>query len=379
VRVTTFIPWIASTTVALGLASPASTMVFPGDEWETRSPSDFSMSENAFDELAAMVGGSGMIVREGYVIYTWGNPATDVNWASASKPVTSTMLWMAVDEGRCSLDTQVGAYLTNGTVKDEMITLHQLANMISGYSRAEWPGLAWAYNDHAIQLFGHLVYEEIFGMSPQAAFESRLSVLGFQDPIDVSDDQIGRIRSMSIRDFARIGHLWLNRGNWNGTQLVSDHFFDLVTNQVPGDLATTPDDFDESWDLGTFGGPDDQLSWGPGHYGYTFWVNTNDLWPGLWPRAFQANGHWGLEMCTVIPELDLVVVSADGDWGHPSTAPLWKIHDSVSILGVGDGDGDGDGDEDGQAIEAPVSWTRLKGHYDGRLPRHLLTETPRDE
>lgn len=366
-RVTTFIRWIASVTVVLatGLGLPAQAMVFPGDEWETRSPEDFYMSESVLDELASMVGGSGMIVREGYVIYTWGNPGTDVNWASASKPVTTTLLWMAIDEGRCDFTTTVGSLLSGGSPKDDNISLHQLANMISGYSRVEWPGNAWAYNDHAIQLLGHVLYSEIFGTTPQNAFEARLGVLDFEDPIVISNDQIGRITSMSIRDFARIGHLWLNRGNWDGNQLLAENHFNRIRNQVPSGIATTPADDDESWDFGTFGGPDDQLDWGPGHYGFTFWVNTNDLWPGLWPDAYQANGHWGEEVCTVIPELDLVVVSADGDWDHPSTDALWKIHDSVSILGVGD--------DDGEAIEAPVTWTRLKGHYEGRLPRQVLT------
>jgi CubicO group peptidase (beta-lactamase class C family) len=321
------------------------------------------MATEPLQAMASMVGGSGMVIREGYVIYTWGNPSTRVNWASASKPLTATLLWMAVNEGRCELDSAVGEFLSGGTVKDRTITLHQLANMTSGYSRLEWPATAWAYNDHAIQLFGHLLYDEILDTDPQTAITARLGSLDFQDPVVVSDSQKGRVVEMSIRDFGRIGHFWLNRGAWDGAQLLPDHYFDLITNQVPEGLLTTVGDFGESWSYGTFGGTDNQLDWGQGHYGYTFWVNTNGLWPGLWPEMYQANGHWGEEVCTVIPEIDLVVVSAGGDWGHPSTAPLGLIYDSMSILGVGDGD---------DPIETTISWTRIKEHYGDGVPRRPL-------
>ena len=43
-------------------------------------------------------------MRNGYMIYTWGdqNARTWHAWASASKPVVSTMLFFAINEGRLS-------------------------------------------------------------------------------------------------------------------------------------------------------------------------------------------------------------------------------------------------------------------------------------
>ena len=143
-----------------------------------------------------------------------------------------------------------------------------------GYSRAEGAGAAWAYNDHAINLYGYALCHEVFGQAPSAVVAAELGFLGFEDTRNISDSQYGRIKVMSIRDFARLGLLWLNRGAWDGVQRIPDASFDLVVNHVPSAHPTTSGDGPESWSLGSYGGSDDQGPFGPGHYGMNFWVNT---------------------------------------------------------------------------------------------------------
>ena len=49
-----------------------------------------------------------------------------------------------------------------------------IANMISGYTRAEAPGAGWAYNDLAIELFKDSI-EKLYGQSVNASFQQRLA------------------------------------------------------------------------------------------------------------------------------------------------------------------------------------------------------------
>ena len=49
-----------------------------------------------------------------------------------------------------------------------------IANMISGYTRAEAPGAGWAYNDLAIELFKDSL-EKLYGQSVNASFQQRLA------------------------------------------------------------------------------------------------------------------------------------------------------------------------------------------------------------
>jgi CubicO group peptidase (beta-lactamase class C family) len=269
------------------------------------------------------VGGDGMIVRYGYQVYTWGNPALKGDWGSASKAVLSTELFFADHEGLCTIHSDIGSFLSGGSPKDSSIEFFHLANMISGYSRAEWPGAAWAYNDYAINLYGYVLAYRVFGFAPQEVFEHRLGFLQLQDGYVINGTtQYGRIKQMSVRDFARIGLFWLNRGYWDGVQVLPASYFDTwVTNQVPPALPRTSGDGPESWNFGSNGGGDNQTRPLQGHYGMNFYVNTNGWWSGLPADIFQANGHDGRQVCTVIPGLRIVAVGL-GSWGNPSTEAI---------------------------------------------------------
>ncbi len=331
--------------LAVGLPAPARADVFPDDSWHTLPPDAVGLDASKLAQLSNLIGGSGMIVRHGYKAYEWGDVTSRHNWASASKAAISTLLFMADAEGLCDIHSPIGNFLAGGSPKDSAITFFHLANMISGYSRAEYPGEAYAYNDYAINLYGYVLFHHVYDSDPPTVFANRFAFLEFVDPISIGTWQYGRILEMSVRDFARLGLLWLNRGRWDGEQQIPDEYFDLVTNQVPAGIPRTSADGPESWNLGTFGGTDNQDVIGPGCYGMNFFVNTNGMVPKAPRDFFEAEGHGGREVCLVFPSLDLIAVGV-GLWHHPPTAAVELILDAVV-----------------QEDVEPTSWGQIKNLY----------------
>jgi VCBS repeat-containing protein len=298
---------------------------YPGAAWETRTPDQVGLRSAALGSLAASIGGVGSVVRNGYMVYTWGDQTEKADWASAAKPVMHTLLFFAVQENRIdSLDDRIGDWVlagTGGTLRpeDESITFAQLMNMTSGYARIDLPGAAWAYNDVASNLKSRLI-GAIFGEPLDAPLRERLAPLQFEDgPLLTTRGGYGV--STTPRDFARIGWFWMNRGNWRNQQVLSSTFFDeYMRTQVPGDLPRTAAPDADYLNVGSLGGGTDETEYGPGQFGASWWFNDTVGTTGLraWPDApldmFQANGHWDREIVVMIPSLNLLV-AARGAWG----------------------------------------------------------------
>ena len=325
---------------AISLAVESSASTFPAETWDTSSPDEVGLDVAKLQQLQNLVGGTGLIIRHGYLAYSWGDISQTIDWASASKPLLTTMLFRAEQLGYTSIHTPVGTFLPGGSPADSAITFFQLASMTSGYSRGEPADEAWSYNDYSTQLFGYVLFNRLFEMSPASAVAQELPFLQFQDSVGISSTQYGRVVGMSLRDFARLGLFWLNRGTWDGTSYIPESkFTDLVTNQVPIGLPVSSLDGPESWNLGSFGGSDNQPEFlGQGHYGMFFWVNTNGFFGvSAPPDVFAAIGHVGVEMCIMIPGLDLVAVGK-GIWGHPATNAVQLLQDAVvDVVGVNEG------------------------------------------
>jgi CubicO group peptidase (beta-lactamase class C family) len=246
---------------------------------------------------------------------------TKKDWASAAKPVLSTLLLFAVHEGKlASVDARVADAGWSLAPKDRPMTFRHLANMVSGYARGEPPGAAWAYNDFAINLYARSL-EKVFGQPLDQALRDRLAPLQFEDG-SIFSTRSGRGVSTTPRDFARIGWFWLNRGRWQGRQLLPRRFFEeYVKVGVPADLTRTRTEGEDYLQIGSYGGPTDQTPHGPGVYGFNWWFNASvelegpHVWPSLPADAFQANGHWNRHTVTVIPSLRMVVAVRDGRLG----------------------------------------------------------------
>ena len=98
---------------------------------------------------------------------------------------------------------------------------------------------------------------------------------------------VGSTFRCTARDFARLAYLWLNRGDWDGRQLVPGPWIDLATRRFTREDGTTPSP-----------------------YGYTFWVM--DEIEGVPDDLYMSRGH-NLNHSFVIPSLDLVVVRQGND------------------------------------------------------------------
>ena len=290
-----------------------SALVFPGRSWETRLPEDVGLASRPLDKFARRVGGDGCIVKDGFLIKTWGNFTQQKDWASAAKPVLSTLLLAAVAEGRLpSVDAPVKDCGWTLSAKDAAMTFRHLANMVSGYACSEAPGRAWGYNDFAIQLYAKSL-ERVFGQPLDKAFRTRFAELQFEDgAIFASRNGLGVVASP--RDFARLGWLWLNRGRWGEDHVLPASLFDAcIRPGVPADLPRTQGKGEDYLKLGTYGGGTDQTAHGPGVYGFNFWFNQSLaanrplVWPSLPADAYQANGMWNRDTVTVIPSLRMVV------------------------------------------------------------------------
>jgi len=113
----------------------------------------------------------------------------------------------------------------------------------------------------------------------------------------------------SARDAARMGILWLNRGNWNGTQVIPESYLKEATVTNPDILANEPE---KNW-----------------KYGHGFWVNDHGKqWPDL-PRDSYAASGAGAKHIWVCPSLGLVISMNPGAYnGMDETTRIAHLNDT---------------------------------------------------
>jgi CubicO group peptidase (beta-lactamase class C family) len=312
-------------TLAAALAASAGEVVFPGAEWESKSPAELELDEERLDAVAKALGSRGCAIKDGYVVKTWGAQDQKADLFSSAKPVLSTLLMFAAKEGRIKdFDQPVVDFGWPLVPKDRAMTLRQLASMTSGYARPEEPGKAWAYNDYAIQLYQQTLFDKIFQASPETVFHDpqRFGALQLQDGFAFRTKN--RRMEASVRDFARIAWFWLNWGYWNGKQLLPRYYFDEnMRPQVAKDLPLSSDaPTNDYLKIGTYGGESNHFSKaGPGIYGFNWWFNDSGgrhpnalTWPDAPRDTVMSLGHRG--NCSVImPSLNFLVVASDANWG----------------------------------------------------------------
>jgi len=304
------------------------TTTFPGATWESKTPENAGVNSAKLNKFVIALGtGSGVIIKDGYLIKSWGDQTIKFDWASAAKPVTTTMMLFALKENKISsLDELTRPYVQTLTgldyiTKDRSITFRHLINMVSGYALSESPGTHWAYNDYGVNLYSKILFDVIFKQTANIATTTRLSPLQFQDG-SVYSSRSGYGVSTTPRDFARIGLLLLNKYNWKGTQLLPISYFDihtkiLVSNNTPVSPSTTINDY---LSIGSYGGSANQNTYGPGIYGSAIWFNElvgttqNRSFPNSPLDTFEANGHSGKEVMVIIPSLG-IIAAAKGNWG----------------------------------------------------------------
>jgi CubicO group peptidase (beta-lactamase class C family) len=301
--------------------------VYPGTHWQKCRPEDAGLSAAKLAALAKWCGGRGCVVRHGYLVHTWGEPARSGDIASAVKPILSTLMLLAVQQGKLeSVDAKVAAFepglrlLNCG--KDRLITWRHLASQTSGYGLSEAPGSAYAYNDFALALYYDTLMRRVYRQDGTRVLKEQLGdVLGFEDKYTFTAfgprDRPGRL-AISVCDLARFGLLYLRGGKWKDKQVVKPELIRLaLANPVPASLPRT---------LGkgaamlpgqrSLGGGKDQTPIGPGVYSFNWWLNRTDksgkrLYLDAPPDAFAAQGHGGQRALWILPSLDLIVAWND--------------------------------------------------------------------
>lgn len=352
-----------------GGAEPAGrAMVFPGKDWEEATPQSQGVDPAKLEEAVALlgrtIGKDGVrelvIVRNGLIIWKGDNIDKVHGVWSFTKCFTSTVLGLLIDDGKCTLDTLAKDHVPELVEGYPHLTLRHFTTMTSGYraagdepqgtyrhgpSRTPFtpgpeplfaPGSRYAYWDSAMNQFGRVLtriarepMEELFkrriadpiGMDPA---QWRWGNWGEVDGLRVNggSGNHGRQMEISARQAARFGLLFLNKGNWNGRQLLSREWVEQATRvQVPASLP--------------WGHPESEID-GRGCYGFNWWVNgrTADgtlLWPAAPAGTFAGSGH-NNNKCFVIPEWNMVIVRLGLDGKAPETvwnAFLAKVADAV--------------------------------------------------
>ena len=317
-------------------------LVFPGREWERRTPEDLGLSspklsavESQLCDLAEGKPFQLAVARNGYLVFECrqGVEADDkLSQASAAKSFYSCLLGIAVEEGKlASADEKVvdhypemmdvaedegpkpGRYAFE---KDREITFRQLICNVSGYMKpGEEPGKVFHYQTYGMNILTHAL-AKIYGLY-DVSDPDRLPGCGelleekMRDPIGAGWgytytnfklqpkaklNVFGNYLQIqaSVADLLRAGHLWLNRGSWEGRQVVPEAYLKAATVTNPFILENEPE---ENW-----------------KYGHGFWVNDHGKqWPEL-PRDSYAASGAGAKHTWVCPSLGLVVVQNPGLW-----------------------------------------------------------------
>ncbi len=309
-------------------------MVFPGYDWAETCPEsqgvDSTKLTDAMSYLASVSGRQGtsqaLVIRNGYLIWKGNDIDNKHNIWSATKSFTGTVLGILIDQNRATLDTLAKDYVRTLEELYPNVTLRHFATLTSGYDSIGGdqsskpfnpttplfpPGTKFLYWDSAMNQFAN-VLTQIAGEPIENLFKREIADeigmnsskwswgnWGTIDGILLNGGAGNKKKGISIsaREFAKFGHLFLNRGNWNGAQLISLAFVDQATSvQVPPSL------------------PGDSRI-----YGFNLWVNGikpdgNPLWPAAPPRTYQAAGY-NNNRCIIIPEYNMVIVrlGTDGD------------------------------------------------------------------
>lgn len=315
-----------STWIALGLlACLASLAVGPGTGYaqptppterapmpwrEASTPAEQALDATAFQDADAALAAqftdvqSAVVVLRGRVVYTFyrdGDPHKLRDTQSASKSALSALLGTAIAQGRiASVDQRVLELVpdwadANTDPRAAGITLRHLLTLTPGFTASDptgtgaplqprdaWarplasdPGQTFAYDNSVVPLLS-AVLEKTTGM-PLADY-ARQQLVG---PLGMAEPSYQRGLHLRTLDMAKLGQLYLQRGQWNGQQLVPEAFADA---SVRAQNA---------------GGPPAGLS-----YGYLWWVV-----PSPAPRpTFLASGFGG-QFIWVYPPLDLVVAT----------------------------------------------------------------------
>ena len=155
------------------------------------------------------------------------------------------------------------------------------------------PGEAWNYSTLDTQLISAIIQQAVGVPLEEFAASHLFQPLGITDYEWLSDANGttigGGYLSMTPRDMAKLGLLYLHQGMWEDQQLIS-------TDWVKRSLTPQGNGYHKP------SGQIAQIEW----YGYQWWTWKAEWFHGY--HAFQARGYGGQQVL-VFPDLDLIIVT----------------------------------------------------------------------
>jgi CubicO group peptidase (beta-lactamase class C family) len=281
-------------------------------------------------------GPAGLILKNGYQIASWGDIKRVDMTFSVTKSYLSTVAGLAVDQNLISTKEKVSTTVWETTFDgshNQQITWEHLLNQSSDWSGTLWGGHDWAdrppkegsiddwknrdfytpgtrfeYNDVRVNLLAYSLLQVWRKPLPQVLKEHIMDPIGasttwrwFGYDNSWTDLDGHHVQSVSggghsgggifinALDHARFGLLFLNKGAWNGKQLISQDWIEKATVSSPAQV----------------------------NYGYMWWLNkkgTSRFWEGVPENVFYAAGFGG-NFIVIVPDEELVIVTR---WLEPS-------------------------------------------------------------
>lgn len=311
----------------LALALPGNDVVAAEDnKLKRRSPESLGVDPAAVsafvDAVEAKVGGlhSFMLLRKGQVAAeAWWTPYAPEHphvLYSLSKSFCSTAVGFAVAEGKLKVDDSVISFFPDqlpAIVSENLraMKVRHLLSMSTGHDKdatgpttgaadGNWPkaffalpvehapGSKFVYNSAATYMCSAIV-QKLTGKPIVEYLKPRLfDPLGIEgatwetDPKGVNTGGWGL--KVKTEDIARFGQCYLQKGKWNGKQVVSEAWVAEATNKhIENGTSPTSD-----WNQG---------------YGYQFWRCRHG--------AYRGDGAFG-QYCVVMPEQESVLAITSG-------------------------------------------------------------------
>lgn len=322
------------------------TLYFPpinSGTWETTSVTSLDWNESGLqplldfleerDSQAFIILKDGKIVVEAY--FNGGSSTQNYPWFSAGKTLSAFMVGVAQQEGFLTLDDASADYLGSGwssltEAEEEQIKVWHHITMTTGmnfnvadtnctnpecFTYLNVPGTFWYYHNAAYTLTQDIV-EGAINQNFSTYFNTKLrNVIGMDGAwlsVNFNSFYFSTARSM-----ARFGLLNLNKGEWNGTKVLTDEvFFEEMT--------TTSQNLNPA-------------------YGYLWWLNGKNSYraPGS-TMLFQGNLIPGAptdliaglgandQKLYVVPSQNLVIIRLGADGGEALLGPsgfdvlLWE-------------------------------------------------------
>jgi CubicO group peptidase (beta-lactamase class C family) len=257
-----------------------------------------------------------MLLRHGQVVAEgWWSPydaESPHSLYSLSKSFTSTAVGLAISEGKLSLDDEVLKFFPEDAPAEpsnnlKAMRVSDLLRMSTGHQTEPartpdrpWtktflahpvpfkPGTHFLYNTSATYMLSAIV-QKATGQTVLDYLRPRLfEPLGIARPTwETSPQGVstgGYGLSIRTRDSASFGQLYLQKGKWQGKQLVPEAWIEVATARQTSNGSNPKSD----WDQG---------------YGYQFWRCRHG--------GYRGDGAFG-QYCVVLPEQDAVIAITGG-------------------------------------------------------------------